>query len=218
MSHQHLARIVSVIGFLSGFIIPTILYAQGLKAEDKLSLPSQCQSHCVTPYGEVLGLAKGNIPAYSNCNSQCFVQEPHQENGTYTGIKWQCVEFARRWLLHQRGVVYGDVNTASEIWNLTAVTRVADHKLLPFVSYLNGSEQLPKAGDLLIYAKEYLQTGHVAVVTEVDEHQGFLKVAEQNFLNNKWGSHFARTIPFIKKANHYWLLDAYLLGWKRVST
>jgi glutathionylspermidine amidase/synthetase len=181
-------------------------------------LPQACRLDCATPYGEKLGIAIGKVVAYSNCNAQCVVQEPYYQKGTYTGIKWQCVEFARRWLLTNQGVVYGDVDIAADIWDkITVVTRVADGKKLTLESYLNGSTQAPQKGDLLIYARAYLRTGHVAVVTKVDLTTGVVQVAEQNFTNQKWvDNNYAREIDLVIKGEQYWLLDAYLLGWKHL--
>ena len=181
-------------------------------------LPQACRLDCVTPYGKKLGIATGEVVAYSNCNAQCVVQEPYYQQGTYTGIKWQCVEFARRWLLTNQGVVYGDVDIATDIWDkITLVTRVADGKKLKLESYQNGSTQAPQVGDLLIYAQAYLHTGHVAVVTEVDLIRGVVRVAEQNFTNQQWaGNNYAREIDLVVKGSQYWLLDAYLLGWKHL--
>lgn len=181
------------------------------------ALPDNCTIQCVSPYGKVLGIAPGQVTAYSNCNAQCIVKVPHQVNTIFTGIEWQCVEFARRWLLKNKGVVYGDVNIAADIWQLNTVTRIADNQSLTLQTYPNGASRLPKIGDLLIYAQAYLGTGHVAVVTEVDLKQGHIKVAEQNFTNEIWPGDYARQIAFIHKDNRYWLLDSYLLGWKSIQ-
>lgn len=164
-----------------------------------------------------MGKSPSGVIAYSNCNSGCVVFEPSKYEGTYTGIKWQCVEYARRWLLVNTGVVYGDVDVAADIWHkIDHVTSVPGGEEFQLVQYINGSAAMPAKGDLLIYAKEYLGTGHVAVVTAVDRGAGVVKVAEQNFRNNSWPGDFARTIPIAERDGGYWLLDAYLLGWKRV--
>lgn len=188
--------------------------AQG--TEKTAALPRSCRTNCVTSYGEILGVASGDVPAYSNCNATCVVREPNRVNGTYTGIKWQCVEFARRWLLDDRGVVFGDVDTAADIWGIDFVTRVSDNAQLALLTFLNGSFRAPQVRDLLIYTKEYLNTGHVAVVTDVDLEAGFVEVAEQNFLNRNWPEDYARRITFVRKDGRYWILDQYLLGWKRM--
>lgn len=182
------------------------------------SLPAACTTQCVAPFGEVLGIGSGNVPAYSNCNAGCVFISPNKKDGTYTGIKWQCVEYARRWLLVNKGVVYGDVDIAADIWALDFVTRVKDNVKLKLSTYPNGNKDQPEVGDLLIYAKAYLKTGHVAVISKIDSKSHTVQVLEQNFKNTKWADGYARSIPFIKQDNKYWLLDSYLLGWKRVTS
>ena len=178
-------------------------------------LPFECQIDCVSPYSKILGTSKRGVEAYSNCNPSCVIYEPNYWEGTYTGIKWQCVEYARRWLLFNRGVVYGDVDIAADIWNnIDHLTEVATNKIIPLESYLNGSRKPPQVGDLLVYAKAFHNTGHVAVVIEVDIKGGVINVGEQNYNNDPWPGGFSRKIELIKKGDNYWLLDAYLLGWK----
>ncbi|MGD8569384.1 MAG: CHAP domain-containing protein [Gammaproteobacteria bacterium] len=192
------------------------LYTPTGYSKDK-PLPEACTTQCQTPYGQVLGVGVGNVPAYSNCNSDCVVFSPNKKDGTYTGIKWQCVEYARRWLLVNKGVVYGDVDIAADIWGLDYVTRVKDKTKLKMLSYPNGNAKRPEAGDLLVYAKAYLKTGHVAVISKVDPASKTVQVLEQNYNNTKWARKYSRIIPYVQHDNKYWLLDAYLLGWKRVT-
>lgn len=222
MKSRYLLTTTLTIFCLTTFTLSICLWAgepsPSASPQAAASVPAACQTDCATPYGQVLGTAPGNVPAYSNCNAKCVIFEPNKEKGTYTGIKWQCVEFARRWLLNQTGTVYGDVDTAADIWKLNTVTRISNSTPLPFDSYPNGATTVPQVGDLLIYAKEYLNTGHVAVITQVDKPSGVLKIAEQNFSNAKWSADYARTLPMVEKDGKYWVLDTYLLGWKHVST
>lgn len=192
------------------------LYSPLSYSQDK-PLPQACLTHCKTPFGEVLGRGVKNVPAYSNCNAACVYRVPNAKDGTYTGIKWQCVEYARRWLLVNKGVVYGDVDIAADIWGLQYVTRIKDKAKLKMVNYPNGSTTKPEVGDLLIYAKAYLQTGHAAVIATVDTKHHTIHVLEQNFNNTKWPGDYARSIPYIIRHKHYWVLDAYLLGWKHIT-
>ena len=181
-------------------------------------LPKKCQLECVSPYGELLGKSKRGVKAYSNCNSDCVIFEPNKFNNTYTGIKWQCVEYARRWLLINKGAVYGDVDIASDIWNkINSLTDVVSKKKIPIKNYLNGSKQAPQVGDLLIYAKAFNDTGHVAIVIDVDLKGGIIEVGEQNYNNKVWNGDFSRKVNLIKKNDVYWLLDKYLLGWKHLD-
>ena len=168
-------------------------------------------------YGSVLGQSPAGVLAYSNCNSECVIFEPHHFNEIYTGIKWQCVEYARRWLLQERGVVFGDVDIAADIWVMQEVSNPVTKQSYKFNSVVNGASTLPLRGDLLIYAKDYLGTGHVAVIVAVDEKKQTIQVAEQNFSNAEWSSQHAREISYTLHDDRVWLLDQYLLGWKRLA-
>jgi len=189
----------------------SIACAENTKAE----IPVACQTGCKSPYGKVLGKSPRGIEGYSNCQPGCVILEPNSWNGIYTGIKWQCVEYARRWLLINTGAVYGDVDIAADIWDkIDHLTDVKTKKQIPLEARLNGSTQAPEVGDLLIYAKALYGTGHVAVVTDRDVKNGLIEVSEQNFNNESWPDDYARKIKLIKKGGNYWLLDGYLLGWK----
>ena len=201
------------------FLLITVFLASAcgiaLATNADSEIPLVCQSGCASPYGEILGESPRRIKAYSNCQSSCVIYQPNQWNGTYTGIKWQCVEYARRWLLVNTGTVFGDVDIAADMWNkIDYLTDVKTKKRVPLVTHLNGSTQAPEVGDLLIYAKAYKDTGHVAVVTGIDIANGSIEVGEQNFNNERWTNHYARRLKLTKNGESYWLLDGYLLGWK----
>ena len=94
---------------------------------------------------------------------------------------------------------------------------MATNKALPIESHLNGSKQPPQVGDLLIYAKAFNDTGHVAVVIDADYGNGVIEVGEQNYNNEPWSEDFSRKIELVRKGDNYWLLDGYLLGWKHAN-
>lgn len=179
-------------------------------------IPQKCLNDCTTSYGKVLGKSDDNTIAYSNCSSDCVYFSPNKYLGTYTGIKWQCVEYARRWLLKNKRVVYGDVDYASDIWKLSFVTNPKGKKF-NFTTHLNGTNKAPEIGNLLIYSNEFLGTGHVAVITGINIKKGFVLLSEQNYDNTEWQGNFARKVDIIVKNKQYWILDSYLLGWKRVE-
>ena len=182
------------------------------------ALPEACTTSCASPYGTVLGTAAGGVTAYSNCKPGCVVFVRNTVQHVYTGIQWQCVEFARRWLLVHRGAVYGDVDVAADIWNrIDHLERVDDRRVIPLTAHANGARQAPAVGDLLVYAREYLGTGHVAVITAVDLAARRIEVAEENYLNRPWPGDYARAIELIVRKGRYWVLDPYLLGWKHAA-
>lgn len=181
-------------------------------------LPEACTTDCIQTYGVTLGESYSGVPAYSNCQSACVVPEPNKLNGTFTGIKWQCVEYARRWLLVNKGLVYGDVDFAIDIWDsIHFFTRVSTGERVRLESRVNGSDQPPVRGDLLIYARTLYGTGHVAVVIAIDLESGTVEVGEQNYSNEPWPDKYSRKLDLIRRDGKFWLLDPYLIGWKTQS-
>jgi glutathionylspermidine amidase/synthetase len=192
-----------------------LLHATGGIASGE-PLPDACSTQCVTPYGELLGRSSTGVPAYSNCSSQCVSEDANHVNDTYTGMEWQCVEYARRWLFRTEGLVFESVDIAADIWDRIGYLVEPDSNLKRKLRNLpNGSAELPQRGDLLIWSSDFLDTGHVAVVTRVDRAAGYVEVVEQNFLNQAWQGEYARRIPMQYRDGGFWLDDKLILGWKR---
>ncbi len=179
------------------------------------------------PFGTVLGHAPGNVPVYSSDYDSADDSEfPDRHSyrsyldGVYLGHKWQCVEFARRWLYLNHGYVFEDVAMAYEIFQLTHLREVATDRQLPLHSFANGSKRLPEPGCMLVWNEggEFSRTGHVAIVTEVFPDR--LRIAEQNLGHRLWpeGQTYNRELEARTTADgHYWLRcsmhKASLLGW-----
>lgn len=144
-------------------------------------------------FGTLLGMAPGGVPIYSSDYDSADEREyPTRQSyqsyidGVFMGYKWQCVEFARRWLYLNKGYVFDDIPMAYDIFNLRHVRRVVDRQLLPLHAFRNGSRRLPEPGCLLIWNEggEFQRTGHVAIVTRVEPHH--LSVVEQNVDHRVW--------------------------------
>lgn len=178
-------------------------------------------------FGTALGMAPGGVVAYSSDYDSADEREyPNRRafrsylDGVYMGYKWQCVEFARRWMYLNRGQIFDDVAMAYEIFRLRTVRDVQTGGLLPLRAFRNGSPRHPVPGSLLIWDEggHFEHTGHVAVVTEVLADR--LRVAEQNVDHQRWpeGQSYAREIPAkITDDGGYWLRCAFgeasILGW-----
>jgi glutathionylspermidine amidase/synthetase len=62
----------------------------------------------------------------------------------FTGMTWQCVEYARRWLFIRKGCVFDTVVGAADMWTqLNNVQRVVDRKCFNLKKYPNGSPSPP---------------------------------------------------------------------------
>ncbi|CAG9580953.1 D-alanyl-glycyl endopeptidase-like protein [Leishmania major strain Friedlin] len=182
---------------------------------------------CVTPLGTILGVFNG-VFGYSNCNDSYVstelryinltVPELNNETGQltyiskqfYTGLAWQCVEYARRYWM-QRGTpqpaYFDSVLGAADVWNLTFVRLLSNASItLPLRRYWNGdrvtdNHQIPAIGDIIIYPVQDggFPYGHVAVIANVElSTHGAIYVAEQNWANAVWSSphhNYTRRIP-----------------------
>lgn len=179
------------------------------------------------PFGTVLGIAPGNVAAHSSdYDSADEAEYPNRRafrsylDAVYMGYKWQCVEFARRWMYLNRGYIFDDVAMAYEIFRLRSVRRVDNGEVLPLRSFRNGARRHPEPGCLLVWDEggTFENTGHVAVVVEVLTDR--VRIAEQNFEHQPWpqGCAYAREIPArVTDDGAYWLRsalgEARILGW-----
>lgn len=179
------------------------------------------------PFGVVLGHAPGNVPAHSSDYDSALKSDyPSRKSfrsyhdGIYMGYKWQCVEFARRWLYVNFGYIFDDVAMAYDIFDLRNVRDVKNNVLLPLQAFENGNKKHPEYGCLLIWQEggEFEDTGHVAIVTEVSDT--WIRVAEQNVDHQTWpqNRNYSRQLSAkISEDGEYWITcsfgNAQILGW-----
>ncbi|CAF2589786.1 unnamed protein product [Rotaria sp. Silwood2] len=172
----------------------------------------------IVPFNSIQGIASTNVQAYSNEYDDFISFEGFYVHGIYTGFKWQCVEFARRWLLLRKSCIFENVGSATDIWQeLTYVERVTDGEEFPLKTYSNGSPHKPKCDSFLIYPRnEEMPYGHIAVICEVQE--SFIRVAEENYRFHYWSSNYARQIPMVYRNGLYYIEDYYnIYGWMEIE-
>ncbi len=181
----------------------------------------------VAPFGTLLGYAPGDVGAYSSDYPTASETEyPRRRSfrsyldGIYMGYKWQCVEFARRWMYLNKGYIFDDVAMAYDIFELRSVRDVSSNTRLPLQAFRNGAKRHPEPGALLIWEEdgEFEETGHVAVITEV--YPDRLRIAEQNVGHRLWpeGQNYCRELRAKVTADgDYWVECSYnhatILGW-----
>ncbi len=178
------------------------------------------------PFGTLLGYAPGGVAIYSSDYSKINRQDYPDDSSfrsylghEYMGYKWQCVEFARRFLYLNYGVVFTDVRMAYEIFSLRYLRQVVNDAILPLQAFKNGSKKLPTAGSLLIWQEggEFKKTGHVAIITEVLAEK--VRVVEQNVLHTRLpaGQQWTRELPMSTTEDGYFIKDTFdnttILGW-----
>jgi len=152
--------------------------------------------------GEVIDEYRG-IPVYYN-GSPYESQGRHVSPGGYNyGMKWQCVEFVKRYyynrLKHEMPDTYGH---AKDFFNRA----LRDGDLNPqrnLYQFINGGVFKPEADDIVVYQGD--DYGHVAIITEVGED--YLMLIQQNV-----GIATRHKIPFAKHNNHYYIMNKNVIG------
>ena len=183
-------------------------------------------------FGRELGVFNG-VPAYSSDYDSADDREypgrhsymAHHDS-IYTGFKYQCVEYGRRYLVAAHGHTFPDVGMAYEIFDLRHFHLIVDKsnrselvtERVPAVKCANGKLPVddhshaaganrPQPGYLIIWHAGgfFRHTGHVGVVAEVVDHGGNkfgVRIAEQNVHDEHWeGKHYARELPAMVDAN-----------------
>lgn len=179
-----------------------------------------------SPFGTLLGYAPGGVAIYSS-NYDSLDPRNYPEDAAlrsyigneYMGHKWQCVEFVRRFLFLNYGVVFTDVGMAYEIFSLRFLRQVVDDNLLPLQAIANGSPCPPIAGALLIWQKggAFKDTGHVAIITQLLGNR--VMIAEQNVLHTPLppGQQWTRELTMAIHDGGYTIQDTFddttILGW-----
>ena len=171
------------------------------------------------PFNEIEGIASSNVPAYSNKYTGYYRGSGrHFVHGVFTGYQWQCVEFARRWLLIRKGCTFRDIPCACNIWaDVPYIERVTDGQNFRLHPVRNGSPEPPKKDSLLIYSRNHkMPYGHVAIITDVTSDSVY--IAEQNNLYHYWPGNYARQEALRFYNGLYYIDDEDpIIGWMEIE-
>ena len=175
--------------------IPALLFI----AADKPSAP---------PIGKELDRYK-DVAVYFNGNDISASHGKHcGRDGYYYGQKWQCVEFAKRFLYDAKGHSmpdgYGD---AKDFFD----DRILDggwNEERGMFQYRNGGRTRPQPDDVIVFDGTW---GHVAIITEV--HDDRIEIIQQNREQKTRETH-----PLSTKNGRYQVGDKVKpFGWLRVK-
>ena len=135
-------------------------------------------------FGTIIGYTPEKVEVYS-CKNPIKDEKNYiivNKKRIYTGIKYQCVELARRYLILTRNITFAPISDANQlIINPPVFTNINTNEVLKIKIYKNGK---PKIGDLLIWDNTYIDTGHVAVITDIMDDS--VCICEQNQSNKKF--------------------------------
>ncbi len=126
-------------------------------------------SRAIAAYGDQVGTFNGVI-AYSNGSATYNSGSHNTVNGYTTGLKWQCVEYVRRYYFVAYGLQIGaGMNADGFYGNGWGLTKAA-----------NGGSTPPVPGAILCSNSN--TNGHIAIVREVGPN--YIKVIQQNWSEN----------------------------------
>ena len=97
---------------------------------------------CVIEFGNIVGHLE-DFPAYSNCNNSFesgfnnFIN--YKNKKIFSGMQWQCVEYARRNLITKLGVTFESVDGAEDVFALKTVKSTETGSKYKFKTYKNNS-------------------------------------------------------------------------------
>ncbi|CAF3849382.1 unnamed protein product [Rotaria sp. Silwood1] len=170
------------------------------------------------PFDEIEGIASTNVLAYPNKNSCLLNTGRNYLYDIFTGYQWQCVEFARRWLILRKSCTFCNISCADNMWNkLHYIEQITDGKHFSLRAIFNGSSKPPTKDSLLIYPRSLnMPFGHVTVITDVvNDH---IHIAEQNHHFTYWPVDYARRAPIRHQNGNYFIDDADpIYGWMEIE-
>jgi len=159
---------------------------------------------------KIIGITR-NVVVFSNKN--ITKSKINYLNGIFTGLRWQCVEFARRYLIINHSITFGEIPNAYDIFKLNNFHNLSKNIAHPIDKHSNGSKILPKVGSLLIWDSTVDEnaTGHVAIITKVN-FPDYIEVCEQNWHIDKLNRRIKTTYK-----NGFYILDKHVIGWINYS-
>jgi len=203
----------------------------------KLLFTNSDNPNKIIPFAQPIGIDLNNIIAYSSdvqTNSHkkkysYLTQHTKIKNKKkiFCGVRFQCVEYARRWLILVHNISFEQVDMAYQIFTSDNISfkNIWTKQSISYTKCPNGSTICPLIGSILLWDKadNYL-TGHVAIILNIDEN--YVYIGEQNWKDVKWLNNYSRKIPIKKISTHnqnqnqIWLDDTdtnhfnlKILGW-----
>ena len=189
-----------------------------------------CFTHAAPtyPFGASLGENR-RVTAFSNGGNLTSSQSNYVDGYLYSGAKWQCVEYARRWLITVKNITFVSVDKAADIWNLDPLNSWTNTPgptgtgTVPMTRHTNGvATKLPQVGSLIVWpaGPAIGKYGHVAVVTGVGANVVY--VTEQNYDDTvQWiGTRdYSRSLPVLKLPSGQFQIQSPepIFGWISLS-
>lgn len=136
------------------------------------------------------------------------VEGRNVQDGYNIGLKWQCVEFVKRYYYkHYKHKMPNSYGHAKAFFNNTLKDGVLN-KQRGLLQFTNPSGSKPQVGDLLIFDGSLSNAyGHVAIISQVEGDE--IEIVQQNKMPSR------QTYTWSKKNGKYRIEGSRILGWLR---
>ncbi|MGB3181514.1 MAG: CHAP domain-containing protein [Cyclobacteriaceae bacterium] len=135
-------------------------------------------------------------------------------DGYNLGLKYQCVEFVKRYYYERYGHKMPDSYGHARSFFDPVVPDGGVNTSRDLLQYTNGSLTAPRVGDLIVFSETlFNEHGHVAIISKVQEQ--YVEITQQNA--GLTGSTRDR-IPMVSTSKGYYLDNPETLGWLRIKT
>lgn len=129
----------------------------------------------------------------------------------YTGIRWQCVEFVRRYFILVYGLTFSDIKNVYEMMTLHYFYNIYNNKPIKVIFFREMIDNIPKKDDIIFIKKNNQdRTGHVGIVCHYDDEKENVYIVDQNGEKN---------IAYWQDKHYATILnknDPSIIGWCRV--
>jgi len=153
-------------------------------------------NHTPTSLYYIEGYYKG-IPSFKYYKYYKYYNKDEKRNeynylyGIKTGIKWECIEFIRRYFIEKRRLAFELVNNVYDMLNIKYFINLDTLKPVFFNFYSRNPNFKPKVNDLVLFY--YKNTGHIAIVSNISNIH-VLEICEQNWENDWESSKYSRRV------------------------
>ncbi len=104
----------------------------------------------------------------------------YSKDGYYYGLKWQCVEYIKRFYYDAKGHKMPDVFGHAKDFFDEKVMQGEINKKRNLLQYRNGDNTKPQIDDLIVFTDTHY--GHVAIITKVTDTE--IEIIQQNIYEN----------------------------------
>jgi len=113
-----------------------------------------------------------------------------------TGIKWECVEFVRRYLSIRYNITFDLVENVYDILNLRYFVDFDKIKPIYFNFFSKKFNVKPKVDDLILF--HYKKTGHIGIISKI-LNDNYVEICEQNWEKDWENIKYSRIINIDNK-------------------